>query len=98
MVVLNKKKFVRAILIIVGIIIALNFIIMNKVFSSQEITYKKVSIIEGDTLWDIASREKKNNPYYEDDDVRDIISNIKQINDLESSNLKENQVLKIPTF
>ena len=98
MVVLNKKKFVRAILIIIGITIGLNFIIMNKVFSSQEITYKKVSIIEGDTLWDIASREKKNNPYYEDDDVRDIISNIKQINDLESSNLKENQVLKIPTF
>ena len=98
MVVLNKKKFVRAILIIIGITIGLNFIIMNKVFSSQEITYKKVSIIEGDTLWDIASREKKNNPYYEDDDVRDIISNIKQINNLESSNLKENQVLKIPTF
>ncbi len=98
MVVLNKKKFARAILIIMGIIIGLNFIIMNKVFSSQEMTYREVTVIEGDTLWDIASREKTTNPYYEDDDVRDIISNIKHINNLESSNLKENQVLRIPTF
>ena len=98
MVVLNKKKFVRAILIIIGLIIGLNFIIMNRVFSSQELTYKEVAVIEGDTLWDIASREKTNNPYYEDNDVRDIILNIKQINDLESSNLKEDQVLRIPTF
>ena len=96
--IVNKKKFIRGILVIIGIIIGLNFIVINNVFSGQEIKYKSVAVVEGDTLWDIASKEKNNNAYYEDKDVRDIISNIKQINNLKNSNINENQILKIPTL
>ncbi len=94
----NKKKFIRAIFIILGIVIGLNFILISRVFSNQEITYKTVSVVTGDTLWDIAKREEAYNDYYSGTDVRDIIEDIKDVNNLGSSSLSESQVLKIPTY
>lgn len=92
----NLPKFIRSILIILGIIIFMNLFISNKTFSHGENNYKTIYVAKGDTLWSIAKEEKENNPYYESKDIRDIINNIKTINKLKNSDLFTNQKLIIP--
>lgn len=94
----NKKKFIRAIILIIGITISLVLLMTGKTFSHQEPKYKNVAIISGDTLWDIAAIEQKSNEYYKDKDIRDIIQDIISKNNLKSSTLKADQILEIPTL
>lgn len=94
--IVNLSKFIRSILIILGIIVFVNFIITNTTFSHGENSYKTIYVANGDTLWSIAKEEKENNAYYENKDVRDIVNNIKTINKLSSSDLFTNQELIIP--
>ena len=60
--------------------------------------YKEESIILGDTLWSISQEESKNNKYFENKDIREIVSEIKRINKLDNLDLKEGQKLVIPTY
>ncbi len=98
MIIKNWKKFLRAILIIVGIIICINILIPDKSLSHQEVNYKSVAVSSGDTLWSIAKVEQAKNSYYDGKDIRDIIEDIKEVNNLENSSLQVNQVLEIPTY
>lgn len=98
MIVKNKKKFVRAILLIIGISIGINLLISTTAFSHQDLKYKTVSVSSGDTLWNIAEKEQRSNYYYKGKDVRDVISDIKAANGLNSSNLTVAQTLSIPTY
>lgn len=98
MVIKNRKKFVRSLLLIIGIVVVINFIFIGRTLSHEETKYKIVAVAEGDTLWDIAEKEKKGNAYYKSNDIRDIIESIKKINNLENSSLKINQYLEIPTY
>ncbi len=98
MVIKNWKKFLRAIFIIVGMVIFINLIIPNKSLSNKEKENKTITVASGDTLWAIAKVEKEQNSYYEGKDIRDIIQDIKEVNNLETANLKVNQVLEIPTY
>lgn len=94
----SKKKFVRAICLIIGIAALINIIISGKTLSHEELKYKSVSVISGETLWDIAKEEQESNRYYKDKDIRDIIENIKELNNLKSSSLTIDQILEIPTY
>ena len=98
MIIKDRKKFLRGIALIIGITIVLIFIMTSKAFSHQEVTYKTVSVTYGDTLWDIAENEKKTNSYYKGCDIREIIHDIKQINNLENTYLSVNQILEIPIY
>jgi len=98
MIIKDKKKFLRLVVVGVGIMILINVIIFNKAFSHQEVNYKTVSVSNGDTLWSIAKLEKEENSFYEGRDVRDIVQEIKKINNLGTANLKVNQTLEIPTY
>ena len=98
MVLKNRKKFVRAIFIIVGVIIFINVLIADKSYSHQDVKYKTLSVLSGDTLWNIAEEEQETNTYYEGKDIRDIIQNIKNINNLDNCNLKIGQTLQIPIY
>lgn len=98
MIIKDKKKFLRAIFIIIGVIVFINILIPDKSFSHQEVKTKAVVVTTGDTLWDIAKVEKESNSYYEDKDIREIIYDIQQRNNLGSSSLKINQVLELPTY
>lgn len=96
--IVNKKKFIRSFIIVTISVIILLFIGLNNTYSKGETKYKEEYIYAGDTLWSIAEREAKNNNYYENKDVRNIIIEIKEINHIESGNLKIGQKIKIPTF
>ena len=98
MIVKNKKKLMKTVVTIIGITVGLVLLMTNKTLSHQELKYKTVSVVSGDTLWEIASLEQKTNSYYKNNDIRDIIQDIKTINNLESSSLKTNQALEIPTY
>ena len=94
--IVNKKKFIRMVILIIGIIIISLIGFNNKSFSKGEIKTKTIYVSSGDTLWTIATEEQENNSYYEDKDVRDIIYEIKKLNNLDNnSNLIAGQKLVI---
>ena len=94
--IVNFKKIIRSISIILLIIFALSIICAKSTLSHKEVEYTKLYVSNGDTLWSIATDLKKSNDYYKNKDIREIIYNIKEVNNLESSSLYVNQELMIP--
>jgi LysM repeat protein len=92
----NIKKFVRSVLIILGIILSLTLFISKSTFSHKEIEYKIIYVSKGDTLWSIAKSNQKSNQYYKNKDVRYIINDLMKVNNLNNSNININQELLIP--
>jgi cell division protein YceG involved in septum cleavage len=97
--IVNLKKFLRSLVLVFLVILAISFIIGNKSFShTEESKYKTVCVSNGDTLWSIAKEEQNNNAYFENKDIRDIVNNIKTVNNLSDCNLAVNQTLIIPSI
>lgn len=97
--IIDRKKFFRNTGILLAIIIFTVIICMGStVFSHKELKYKTKYVSSGETLWEIAKQEQNNNEYYYNKDIREIILNIKQVNNLNDSNLYINQELIIPTI
>ena len=96
--IVDKKKFIRSISIIIGLIIFIILLLVNTSLSHTEISYKQIYISSGDTLWNIAKYEQENNVYFEDKDIRYIIDEIKYINNLNASSLNIGDELTIPTI
>ncbi|MBR2744539.1 MAG: LysM peptidoglycan-binding domain-containing protein [Clostridia bacterium] len=94
--VVNKKRFLRGTIILFVVMFFFVFNIKNKSLSEGIQNYKTITVTNGDTLWSIAQYEQSENDYYKDTDIREIIYNIKSLNNLKSSNLSVNQNLKIP--
>ena len=94
---LSYKRIFCTILLISGGIIGIFIIFGNKpTLSHTEISYKKIHVSSGETLWEIASRETKNNSCYLGKDVRFVINHIKKTNHLKTSSLSTGQELLIP--
>lgn len=99
--IVNMKKFVRSIGVLIGIIIAITFLLSKVTLSHAEkenVNYETISVSQGDTLWAIASNQQQNNPYYAEKDVRYIVSELREINQLKSGNLQAGQNLKVPVL
>ncbi len=96
--IVNKKKFIKSISIIIFGILFLVTIGINKAYSKESIKYKEEYIYSGDTLWSIAEEESKENKYYKEEDIRNIIFDIKKVNNIENNNLEVGQKIIIPTF
>lgn len=96
----NKRKKINLLkaffsIIIIWLVIIILYAIFNNTYSYKKVNLKTIYVSSGDTLWSIARIEKNNNEYYKNMEIREIVSNIKKINSLESSSLYENQELKI---
>lgn len=92
------KKSVKIVLSIIIIAMIVWLLIRSTSFSYKEVEYKEIYVSNGDTLWDIAKFERDNNQYYEGKDIREIIFDIKKINDLQNSDIYEHQKLLIPNI
>ena len=92
------KKFIRSILIIAGLTLLIVLLIEKCSYSKKELEYKTICISEGDTLWNIAELNQKNNSYYKGKDVRYIINDIIKINNLKNCNICIDQNLNIPVL
>lgn len=95
--IVNKIKFIRAIIILVIILCAI-LIFAKNTYSKVDIQYKENYIYAGDTLWTIAKQESKDNKYFKNKDIRDIVNELKNINNLKDSNLVEGEKIKIPQY
>ncbi len=96
--IVNRKKFIKAIIVLLSIILLILIYFTNVSFSKVELKTKTVSIIYGDTLWSIAATEQANNEYYENKNIREIIQDIKNINSLDNNYIYEGQKIEIPTL
>lgn len=94
----NNKKFMKSIMITICLIMFIILILANISFSHTEIKYKEISVSSGDTLWSIAKYQKINNNYFENKDIRDIVAEIKNVNNLKNSSLNIGDKLSIPTI
>lgn len=87
-----KKKLIIFFVILIIAILAKNS------YSNDDISYKTEYVVAGDTLWSIAEQEVNNNEYYKNDDIRTVVYDIKYINNLKNSELKQGMKLKIPVY
>lgn len=94
--IVNTKKFIRSLTLIFLVVLILPFTIVKTSFSYTKTEYKILYVKSGDTLWSIANNLQCTN-YYKGKDIRYIIEDLKEINNLDSSNIGINQELKIPT-
>lgn len=90
-----KSKFRFTIFILVCILAATGFInsfIGSRVSGYSQPTYTTVEVASGDTLWDLASTYKADKT-----DIRKAVYEIKNINNLKSSELTVGSEIYIPT-
>ena len=94
--IVNVKRFIISnVVLFVGLFVLISTIVNNS-YSCTNPKYKTIYAEEGDTLWNIASVEKDQNEYYKDKDIRDIVINLKKVNNLNVSDLRIGQKLLIP--
>jgi len=84
----NKLNFL--IFLIILIVITTTVFLATTVNGYKENTYFEVQVYKGDTLWEIASKYRKAG------DVRRLIYEIKEINNLKDSSIYPGMILKIP--
>ena len=87
------KKCICILVIIIAIILLINTSNSN---SNSNIILEKEYVISGDTLWSIAKSEQETNIYFKGKDIREIIGELKEINNIKDSNLKVGQEILIP--
>ena len=92
---LNMKRIMMNICIILMFIIVMNFI-SNFTFGNKHIDTKSVIVASNDTLWKIAEGVCNNSS--EELNVQNIVIEIKNINNLKSSNIYSGQILEIPIY
>ena len=92
------KRIIKLSVVIVILALLVLLFIHSTSLSYEEIEYSELYVSSGDTLWSIAKFEQENNAYYKGKDVREIIFDIKKVNNLPSSDLVINQKILIPSL
>lgn len=90
---MNKKDIIKIIFFGVAFLIFIFAFTNNSIVSgkSNKEEYKVVIVEKGDTLWNIAENNCKNNS-----DTRKNIYYIRKTNNLSSANIRPGQEIKIP--
>ena len=92
---LNMKRIMINICIILMMLVICN-VISNYTFGNKHIDTKTITVASNDTLWKIA--EDVCNKSSQDLNVQNIVIEIKNINNLNSSVIYEGQELNIPVY
>ncbi len=96
--IVNKNKFVKSIVNLILFILIMIWLLSNKTYSNNEGKYKTEYVTKGETLWQIAQEEIKENQYFQNQDVRNVILEIKELNNMDTSDLSEGMQIKIPIY
>lgn len=94
--IVNKKKFAFSVFIIFIAMLGVSLLFCKSSYSSGDVRYKEVEVINGDTLWSIAREENINNAYYEDKDIRYVVYEIDKLNNIGNNILREGDKIKVP--
>ena len=92
---INLSKFIRTIIIVIGITIFITFIATKSIYSYMSPEEKIIYVQPGDSLWSVAKFAKDNSSYYKDMSIKEVIYDIKDNNNLSSNSIIEGQELKI---
>ncbi len=95
--IINQKKFIRSIIILL-VILLLALLGIKKTYSKTEITYREDYIVKGDTLWSIAEKEIEKNDYYKNKDIREVMYELKELNQIKNGDLTIGQKIRIPNL
>lgn len=87
----NKRRFMIITAITISIISSTLFLVTKAPKGYTEAKYDEITVVYGDTLWDIAMEISGQNI-----DVRKTIADIKKANGLITSELYVGQILTIP--
>ena len=93
---MNYNKINKIICILIIVIVSILLVNTSNSNSNSNIILEKEYVISGDTLWSIAKSEQETNIYFKEKDIREIIGELKEINNITDSNLKVNQEILIP--
>ncbi len=96
--IVNKYKLIRMIVILISLICVIIFLSNNQTYSNTEERYKIEYVTKGETLWEIAENEIKENSYFKNKNIQNVILEIKRQNNMTTSDLKEGMKLKIPIY
>lgn len=96
--IVNKNKFIKSMIVLVLILLGILFVITNTSYSNSGENYKIDYVAKGETLWQIAENEIKDNPYFKSQDIRNVILEIKKLNHMSTSDLSEGMEIKIPIY
>lgn len=86
--IVNRRKFIRGIAILIFLLVGLFNISVAK--SNKEMEIIDYTIAPGQTLWSIAREYTPNSK-----DIRDTIHEIKDLNNMQDSNIYAGQTIKI---
>lgn len=84
--IVNKKRFITSASIFALVIIS----IFSLCFAKAEVEIEEYVVSAGETLWSIASENKKDGQ-----DIREYIYELRQLNSLDDCMIYQNQVIKI---
>ena len=84
--IVNKKRFILAIMILIALIITL----FSNCLAGKKVETEDLVVSTGDTLWSIACEYKKDGQ-----DVREYIYELRKLNNLENCIIYPGQELKI---
>lgn len=89
--IVNKRKFIRSILIVIFITI-ITTVCISTIFNKSKYDMGTIDyiVLKKDTLWNIAERYKMPGQ-----DTRDYIDKIKKLNNMKTATIYEGQVLTI---
>lgn len=93
---ISFNKIIRNIVIMVAIIIFFNIFICP-IIGKEDMTTKTITVASNDTLWNIASNVKSNSKD-KSLNINKVIYEIKDLNNLEDSNIYIGQSLEIPLY
>lgn len=100
---MSRKQFKRRkqnyIIVVTIILLCLYWsFLIDSLFSPRhpnyEYEFKQYIVSKDERLWDIAEEELKNNTYYKNEDIRQVIYEIQKDNNI-SGNIYPGQVIKI---
>lgn len=92
--VVNKNRFfifITIVLLIGGITITTIFTTAKAYSNPVDLPFEEIIIVEGDTLWFIALDFMPQNY-----DVREMVYNIRQINDMKTVAIHPGDIIKVP--
>lgn len=84
--IVNKKRFISFISITMILIIS----IFNCVSANKPTEYQDYTVVQGDTLWSIASKNLKSGQ-----DIREYIYELREINNMNDCLIYPNQIIRI---
>lgn len=84
--IVNKARFITSMTVIIMFLV----LIFSFTSAKENVVYEDYTVTSGETLWTIAAENKK-----ADEDIREYIYELQQINNIDDCMIYPNQTIKI---